>query len=177
MKRYQKRHHQCSNISTCPTWFICNSDKRCLCGNGHNYAVVCDDVILTSAVLDCHCVTYDGDTESTYLGACFYNCENQDPKDKDKDVVYNELPTNPQSLTNRSVCHDFHRTGTLCGDCEHGYSPFVLSYNLSCVKCPDGHKNWWKFILVAFVPMTLFYFIVVFFMESFGSVKLCPCLR
>ena len=41
--------------------------------------------------------------------------------------------------------HAFHRTGLLCGDCEDEYSLQVLSYNLSCVKCPDGHKNWWKY--------------------------------
>ena len=31
------------------------------------------------------------------------------------------------------------------------------------MKCPDGHKNWWKFILVGFVPLTFFYFFIVFF--------------
>ena len=58
---------------------------------------------------------------------------------------------------------DSHRTGLLCGDCEDGHSPFVLSYNLSCVRCPDGHKNWWKFILVCFLPLTIFYLFVVVF--------------
>ena len=66
-------------------------------------------------------------------------------------------------MINESVCTDFNRAGLLCGDCEEGYSPFVLSYNLSCVRCPDGHKNWWKFILAGFVPLTCFYFFVVIF--------------
>ena len=47
----------CSNDSTCPTWFICNSEKNCQCGKGHNDAIVCDNENLISAVLDCHCVT------------------------------------------------------------------------------------------------------------------------
>ena len=29
---------------------------------------------------------------------------------------------------------DFHKAGLLCGNCQDGYSPFVLSYNLSCVS-------------------------------------------
>ena len=62
-----------------------------------------------------------------------------------------------------SVCEDFNRAGVLCGDCKEGYSPLVFSYNLSCVKCPDGHKNWWKFILAGFVPLTFFYLFMVIF--------------
>ena len=38
--------------------------------------VVCDNQRQTSAVLDCHCVTYDKESQSTYAGLCFYNCEN-----------------------------------------------------------------------------------------------------
>ncbi len=31
------------------------------------------------------------------------------------------------------------------------------------MRCPDGNKNWWKFILFGFVPLTFFYFIVLLF--------------
>ena len=135
----------CSSKLDCPTWFTCDSKNNCQCGDGHNYAVVCDATNQISAVLDCNCVTYDGETNSTYLGACFYNCENTNKKRKDK--IYRKLPAQPSMLINKSVCTYFHRTGILCGDCEDDHSPFVLSYNLSCVKCPDSHKNWWKFIV------------------------------
>ena len=53
-----------------------------------------------------------------------------------------------------------------------GHSPLVFFYNLTCVKCPDGHKNWWKFILVAFVPLTFFYFFVVVFNINVTSYRL-----
>ena len=158
----------CDSNLTCPTWFICGSNKHCRCGKLHDNAVVCDNINLSSAVLDCHCVTYDQEVESTFLGACFYNCEGY----HDLYTVYKELPTQRIALTNESVCADFHRTGLLCGDCEEGHSPFVLSYNLSCVKCPDSHKNWWKFILVAFVPLTFFYFFVVLFNINVTSSRL-----
>jgi hypothetical protein len=79
------------------------------------------------------------------------------------DYVYTRLPRRPEELLNKSACVHFHRTGLLCGDCEEEHSPFVLSYSLSCVRCPDGYKNWWKFFLAGFVPLTFFYvFIVVF---------------
>ena len=154
------RHAQCSHDSDCPTWFVCNSSNICQCGNTHNNAVVCDHKYLRSAILDCYCVTYDKESRSTNLGSCIFNCDNHKKRGK----VYDPLPpNNSEALINGSVCTKFSRTGLLCGDCEAGHSPFVLSYNLSCVKCPDGNKNWWKFILVGFLPLTFFYFFVVIF--------------
>ena len=165
-------HSHCSNDSICPTWFICNKqNSSCQCGNDHSKAVVCDIENKKSAVLDCHCVTYDRKSGITYLGLCFYNCENDNPRGS-RDFVYKELPQKPEDLLNNSACTHFHRAGLLCGDCDEGYSPLVLSYNLSCVKCPDGHKGWWKFILVGFVPLTFFYFFVVLFNINVTSSRL-----
>jgi hypothetical protein len=155
-------HSHCINDSSCPTWFICNSQNSCQCGDEHNYAVACDAKREVSAILDTYCVTYDRKSGSTYLGQCFFNVQNGDVPNK-LDSVYSQLPRNPKDLFNESACTQFHRAGLLCGDCEEGYSPFVLSYNLSCVKCPDGHKNWWKFILAGVLPLTFFYFFVVLF--------------
>ena len=134
----------CNNDAQYPTWFICDSGKTCQCGEGHNSAVVCDVNHLKSALMDCHCMTYINETKATYLGSCYYNCMNEN--------IYRLLPKNPRLLINESACTRFNRAGLLCGDCERGCSPFVLSYNLSCIKCPDGHKNWWKVILVGLVP-------------------------
>ena len=146
----------CSDDSMCPTWFICTSEKNCSCGNQPTDEIICDNNHHSSYVLDGYCVTYDEETKSTYVGSCFFNSQYNEAK-------HSCLPKNPKQLINNSVCTQFHRTGLLCGDCLEGYSPFVLSYNLSCVKCPGGHKNWWKFILVAYIPLTLFYFIVFLF--------------
>ena len=151
----------CSNDSTCPTWFMCNSDKKCTCDKGKTDAVICDNEKMVSAMLDCHCVTYDAQSRSTFAGSCFYNCEDSNPAAQHD--IFQKLPRKREKLINKSACTKFHRTGLLCGDCEEGYSPFVLSYNLSCVECPDGHKNWWKFILAGFVPLTFFYIFIVIF--------------
>ena len=161
----------CINDSSCPTWFICNSQNSCQCGVHHNYVVACDAKRKVSAILDTYCVTYDQKSGSTYLGQCFYSSLNGNISNK-LDSVYSQLPRNPEDLLNESACTHFHRTGLLCGDCEEGHSPFVLSYNLSCVKCPDGHKNWWKFILAGFLPLTFFYFFIVLFNINVTSSRL-----
>ena len=150
------QHGHCSHDRECPTWFTCNSSSMCQCGKKQDHAIACDDKLQSSAVLDCYCVTYDNKSGSTYLGLCFYNCDKTSS-------IYQSLPASAEMLINGSVCTDFNRAGLLCGNCQDGYSPFVLSYNLSCVKCPNGNRNWWKFILAGFGPLTFFYFFVVLF--------------
>ena len=162
IEQSSSRKIQCSNDSACPTWFTCNSQNHCECKNGYYDKIVCSNKKQISAVLICNCVTYDEKNNATFVGACFYNCEFYH-KDKGNNDIYNVLPKQSRLLQNNSACTPFHRTGLLCGDCEEGYSPLVLSYNLSCVKCPDGHKNWWRFILVGFVPLTFFYIFIIFF--------------
>lgn len=61
------------------------------------------------------------------------------------------------------MCRVHHRTGQMCGQCEKGYAPPVYSYNLDCVECSHYKYNWLKYIAVAFLPLTLFYIIMVIF--------------
>ena len=94
-----RRHTQCGNSTTCPTWFTCDTEQEvsiCHCGKTHDDAVVCDEKRLVSAVLDCHCVTYDEQTETTHLGTCFYNCENHNTTKK-RDPIYRKLYRNFQN--------------------------------------------------------------------------------
>ncbi len=163
----------CINDSTCPTWFTCNSENKCHCENSDNDGIICNNEKLLSALLDCYCVTFDKESSSTFVGSCFYNCEHPNATIKnDVRHVYHYLPKNPEKLINHSACTHFHRTGLLCGDCKEEHSPLVLSYNLSCISCPNGHKNWWKFILAGIFPLTLFYLFVVLFNINVTSSRL-----
>ena len=72
------------------------------------------------------------------------------------------LPSNITKL-NHAMCGWMKRDGLLCSKCKDGYSPLVYSYDLNCIKCSNNNHNWLKFIAVAFIPLTLFYFIVILF--------------
>ena len=61
------------------------------------------------------------------------------------------------------LCGPYNRTGTLCGKCQDGLYPLVYSLDMTCAECPDGKSNWWKFVLAAFLPLTVFFFIVLVF--------------
>ena len=65
-------------------------------------------------------------------------------------------------INNHTCHHHFHRVGTLCGECEEGHYPLPYSYDMKCVPCPRGNSNWWKYMMAAFLPLTVFYFIIVF---------------
>ena len=43
---------------------------------------------------------------------------------------------------------------------------------MKCVECSRGHKNWWKFAIVGFVPLTNFYFLIVFLNINVTSSRL-----
>ena len=150
---FSERH----NI-VCPPWFICATTGKYKCGpdlkNDSEDAMRSQTAVLPCS---CHCVTYDELNGKIFAGLCFYNCElavfNKG--------VYRRLPNNI-SLINSYMCSRFNRDGVLCGECMKGLSPFVLSYNLSCVNCQNSGLNWLKFIAVGFIPLTVFYFIMAF---------------
>ena len=60
------------------------------------------------------------------------------------------------------MCGEFNRSGTLCGKCdaEKNLYPRAYSFNLTCIKCENGESNWWKYIISAYLPLTIFYLII-----------------
>jgi hypothetical protein len=153
----------CASDSQCPTWYFCeNSTKQCKCGKTNHGMIRCNEDRGGAYILNCYCVTYNEECNSSQAGLCFYNCDS-DHQMTMNDKVYHLLPMNPAKDLNSAMCGRFNRTGVLCGKCNKGLYPFVLSYNFTCVECPDGHKNWWKFILAGFVPLTFFYIFVMLF--------------
>ena len=164
-----KKPQTCSNPSDCPTWFIChNITNECRCGPRYKNAIIlCNETTMILAVVECYCITEVDN--ATYAGYCFYNCGRQTPKDKYTNIYH--IISDKKDL-NEYMCGCFNRTGISCGKCKPGLRPFVLSYNLSCVECPDSHKNWWRFALIGFIPLTFLYFIVIFFNVNVTSSRL-----
>ena len=154
----------CSSSSDCPTWFICHNSTECQCGPRYKNAIICNETTMILAVVECYCITEVDST--TYAGYCFYNCARHTTKSNIYHIISDKKDLNEY------MCGRFNRTGISCGKCKPGLSPFVLSYNLSCIECPDDHKNWWKFALIGFVPLTLLYLIVIFFNVNVTSSRL-----
>ena len=143
----------------CHPWMFFNDTiGECACGDIPYRSVLCDPTIPQTSLLDCYCMTYDNITRKTELGVCFFGCDR---------TLYDGLPTNVSDL-NSKMCEKYNRGSTLCGKCLPGYSPLVYSYEMECMNCTGENMtyNWIKYIAVAYIPLTFFFFIVVGFKFS-----------
>ena len=112
----------------------------------------------TLSVRNGYCLTIDEKTDILEAGQCLYNYNTYDS-------MYYDL-TREKSELNDFMCNtqvQLNRTGTLCGKCQDGYYPLAYSYDMTCVQCQNEKSNWWKFMLAAFLPLTIFCIIILFF--------------
>ena len=142
-----------------PWMYRDNLTGTCKCSEIPYRAVLCDPTIPRTSILDCYCMTYNTERNETELGRCMYGCGHK------TDTVYYKLPQNKSDLTNY-MCGRANRDSTLCGECKPGYSPLVYSYELKCMNCTGMTYNWIKYIAVAYVPLTFFFFFVIIFRFS-----------
>lgn len=169
-----------NSITACPLGFYCNETGKCEClGSPADQIVSCTTIpYLKFSALDCHCATYNGD--HVEAGSCIYNCENHrvgnstDAKDLN-DVVYHKFKNESSSLNN-PMCSSFNRAGALCGECKPNYYPLAYSFFLNCVKCPHVVRNWFLYIVGAYIPLTFFYVFVLFFKVNAVSSHLHPVI-
>ena len=117
------------------------------------------------AILSCNCLTYDPQ-DCISIGKCPYTCGLTNYKSNGSvlQAYFPKIPlANNVSEVNIAMCGRLNRTGRMCSECKEGYSPLVYSYDLNCVRCTNSRLNWLKFIAIAFIPLTIFYFIVILF--------------
>ena len=151
----------------CVTWmYYSNQTNQCVCGTKHHDIVKCNAALNETYILDCHLMTFDQASKQVIAGLSFYGCLNQ----LHITDIYHLVPAN-RSQINVAMCSTFHRDGRLCGACSDGYSPLVYSYDLHCKQCSDAENkyNWAIFIAVAFIPLTVFYVLVILFKFNANS--------
>ena len=151
--------------TSCPIWTAYNYDSSkeyCECGNYLGGIVKCVNFPHQVSVLYCYCMTYNDLIEDFTVGQCYYNCYFTRNRYTciDKNLV---CYTNESFSHNVETCSRFNRDGHLCGDCMEGYGPPVYSYSLKCVQCSEDEfkGNLLKYIIVGYLPLTVFYFVVV----------------
>ena len=154
----------------CPPWTLhSNITGQCQCGNSLRGIVHCDNETLKVSVLYCYCMTYNDKMNQTLIAQCLFMCSishDQNPSDS-----HNAIHTRDPHQINNETCHIFNRRGQLCGKCISDYGVAVYSYTQHCVRCrkEDYKRNLLKYITVAFVPLTVFYFLAMIFKLSVTS--------
>ena len=142
----------------CPTWMYRQSpeDKECVCGSNLQGAVFCLRGKYSVSVVRnfCTILSIDHNDTDVLIGTCPYSGGGLLPENKSELKRFN------------GRCFVYHRRGQLCGACEENYTLPVYSYYLGCVKCEDYKYGWLKFITAAFLPLTIFYILVITFQIS-----------
>ena len=163
---YYNDSESCSlNLDFCSPWVYCD-DGECQCGESPNKILQCN-VETNVSLLDDNCLTYNKNKHVTEVGRCiFTNIKSNSP--------YTVLPRSLSELDDFMCGKLFNRTGTLCGKCKDGHYPLVYSFDMNCIQCPNGKANWWKYLLAAYLPLTIFYLIVLLFKINAASSSLYP---
>ena len=157
------RHSYSAPDLECPTWQQWNKTiKSCECGRTLHGIANCSRLDNSVRLLACYCMTESDLLNKTVVGNCLYTCT----------WKYWTILPNTTSALNNKTCSPLKRTGQLCGDCMVNYAPPVYSYSIDCVKCTKYSGNWLRYMAVAFLPLTIFYIIIVVFRISASTPKL-----
>lgn len=153
---------------TSPYWYCKKNISTCCIGPCHKCShpdvLHCgiQDYNKNLTLLPSFCATYDEAQEMIEFGHCMYTAGNTYHTERYEQVrTFLTLPRDLTELNNFMCSEMFNRKGTLCGKCKDGYYPMAYSFDVDCVKCPSRNTNWWKFIVAAFVPLTIFLFLVL----------------
>ena len=157
-----KCNNDSSGLPTCPTWtYRSPPDNDCVCGVKLHNGIICDRNTLTTIIIERFiCVFFSRELQTTLAGTCPYGFKGILPRNASMIGVPKE---------SKWFCFNLHRTGKLCAECEENYTLPVYSYFLGCVKCESYKNGWIKFAAAAFLPLTLFYIIVITFRISATS--------
>ena len=150
-----KRPAAAGNDTSCPPWMSLRNGS-CKC-NMDNKLMRCCEYDQSLTLLACYCLSYYEELNKTVTGNCIYSCSLS---------YYHKIYKPEQS------CKKFNRRGKLCGECEYGLGYPVYSYSSNCFNCTEKTPGIFKYIVTAYVPLTLFYILVVTFRISVTSERL-----
>ena len=141
--------------------------SQSLCSDYHNiFHCWTGEPTLTAG----RCVTYNNDTKLVSI----LNCPYFQP------IGYNFtttglvlLPTNLSQL-NDYMCGPLNRKGLVCSECADDFGPSATPFGYRCVNCTNTWYGVPLFLFLEFVPITVFYLIVLVFQISVTSAPM-PC--
>ena len=169
------------SVDQCHTWSFYNDTLRnCQCYNSpvlplssrsthQDFVVQCSESKVLMNVR--YCMTYE--EAGTFIGDCQMFSFNQNAKLIDR--VYIQLPNNISEL-NDYMCGPMNRKGRICSECIDGFAPSVTSVGYICSNCTGAWYGVPLYLLLEFVPITLFYLLVLVCQISVTSSPLTYCV-
>ena len=142
-----------NNETECSRWFYYDtSQNSCQCLG----AVKCDG---EQAYIDIsHFVTYNGYSSNKIVSVS----TSSNHQFLNNETEYKLLPKNISDL-NEVMCGPLNRKSYLCSDCIEGFGPSIgfMDNIPTCYNCTGSLYGVSLYILVEFIPITLFYILVL----------------
>ena len=141
----------------CPPWFIYDTLlNQCVCSSEGSFHIKCTE---QRALLRFgSCMTYE-DGQGTSVARCQYFMLHGHNATRQR---YIELPENVTDL-NEYMCGPMNRKGLVCSECIEGFGPSLTSIGYQCANCTNAWYGIPLFLFLEFVPITVFYIIILFF--------------
>ena len=149
----------------CPPWFFYNATtKTCEC-----YSSPSTDHIIKCTKKEAllklgYCMTYE-EGSGFSVGLCD-NVEVDSLKTTKDNYI--RLPSNVSDL-NDYMCGPMNRKGPMCSQCTDDFGLAVFSVGQTCTNCTGVWYGVPLYLFIEFVPITIFYFIIMFFRINITS--------
>ena len=156
----------------CHPWSFYNDTlQHCQCYGDPEFAdLICSEERVLVALGNC--LTHE--ESGTFLGYCRTFLIH----DQNVTVVYGayvQLPDNISEL-NDYMCGPMNRKGRVCSECIDGFAPSVTSIGYECSNCTDTWYGVPLYLLLEFVPITIFYLTILIFQISVTSAPMTSCV-
>ena len=150
----------------CPPWFVfIHTTHQCECYNSPstNKIVKCtpDGAVLRLG----YCMTYERG-EGIFVSRCNYRVAEDHNITADK--MYIKLPENVTEL-NDYMCAPLNSKGLACSKCIDGFGRSIVSREFRCSDCANTWYGVSLYLFMEFVPITVFFFIILLFQISMTS--------
>ena len=122
-----------------------------------------------------NCATFNKETRILSVSRCPYlQSDGYNLTSLEQDTMsFTILPRNLSQLNNY-MCGPLNRKGFMCSQCADGFGPSITSFSYKCVNCTDAWYRVPLFLLLEFVPITVFYLVILAFQVSVTSPPM-PC--
>ena len=148
-------------VLPCPPGFVTHSTntslQRCVCNNQFGSILRCSQGSFRAQLRRRLWMGKDPVLDKVVVGTYPYT-------KADSRETYIELASN-MSWLDELLCGHSHRKGPFRAICKDGYGPSINSLFPKCVKCKHSKSSyyWVFYILVAVVPVTIFFFVIMLF--------------
>ena len=140
---------------------------KCVCSRNYKQIVFCSEEEFSASIRLGYFMSYDDKKDEAFV---FPWLIHYDFKFDPKLPGYMKLNDNKLKL-NQETCKHLGRTGYMCEKCLPGRSVPVYNYNFECVHCSEQNArvNWFYFVLLELLPVTLLFLVIVAFNISITS--------